>query len=114
MARLAAAINGIPASLDATLLTLTRGGADAVPGADHASISIRWRDVTLETVAATDPLIEALDVRQFELREGPCYDAAVAEPLTVSENLARDHRWLNYESAVGEDGAERRRRARSR
>jgi len=104
MARVAAAMNGSPASLDETLLTLTRGAADAVPGADHASISLRRPDGTLETIAATDPLIDHLDARQYELQEGPCYAAVTADPLTISNDLACDPRWPSYGPIAAEAG----------
>ena len=104
MARVAAAMNGTPTSLDETLLTLTRGAADAVPGADHASISLRLPDGTLETIAATNPLVEDLDAHQYELHEGPCYSAATDDALTVSYDLARDPRWPHYGPIAAEAG----------
>ena len=103
MADLAAAI-GTPSDLDQTLLILTRGAVDAIPAADHASISSRRADGTLETLAATDPLVEKLDATQYELREGPCYAAATTEPLMVSYDLARDPRWPNYGPAAADAG----------
>jgi hypothetical protein len=103
MAQIAEALKR-PDSTEQTLLTLTRGAASAVPGVDHASISIGWRDGRLETVAATDELIERLDARQYELREGPCYAAATSDTLQVSYDLARDPRWPNYGPCAAELG----------
>ena len=103
MAELAAAID-TPSDPEQTLLVLTSGAVDAVHGADYASISARRPNGALETVAATDPLIERLDARQYELHEGPCYAAATAETMLVSYDLRRDPRWPNYGPAAAEAG----------
>jgi GAF domain-containing protein len=103
MAELAAAVD-IPSTLEQTLLVLTRGAVGAVPGAMHASITTRRPDGTLETAAATDPLVDKLDARQYDLREGPCYAAATTETIMVSYDLAHDPRWPNYGPAASEAG----------
>jgi hypothetical protein len=92
----AAAAAGRAADLDDALRALTAGAVDAIPAADYASISVRNRDGKLETLAATDPLVDELDARQYELKEGPCYDTATAEAFAVSFDMARDSRWPRY------------------
>jgi hypothetical protein len=103
MEHIAEAIHA-PTSIEDALVTLTRGAAEAVPGADHASISVRSRGGALETIAATDALIERLDARQYQLREGPCYAAATTEALMVSYDLPRDPRWPKYGPAAASEG----------
>ncbi len=78
------------------LVALTAGAVDAIPGATSASISVRHADGTLETLAPTDPLISELDAHQYELREGPCYEAVTQETLHVTFELGRDLRWPRY------------------
>jgi GAF domain-containing protein len=57
---------------------------------DFASISVRRKDQTLDTVAVTDELASDLDKIQYELGEGPCYDAVTDERFVVVNDLAAD------------------------
>ena len=95
MQKLAETLNG-PSSLPDSLRVLTDGAVAAIPGADHASISVRHPDGQLETLAATHPQIETLDARQYELEEGPCYETVTDETFRVSFDLGRDGRWPRY------------------
>jgi hypothetical protein len=100
----AAAAAGRVADIKDTLLALTAGAVDAIPGADYASVSVRRPNATLETLAATVPLVEELEARQYELREGPCYDTATGDAVTVSFDLSCDPRWPRYGPAAAEAG----------
>ncbi len=82
--------------LEQTLDRITRTARDTVPGADYASISVRHSDGRLETLAATDPLVVEADALQYELREGPCYDAVTDEDSTYCPDLSNDSRWPRY------------------
>ena len=93
-----------PTDVGETLRALTVGAVDAIDGADLASITTRHRDGRLETVAATDPLVEGLDARQYELQEGPCYETATDETFTVSFDMAHDGRWPRYGPVAAEAG----------
>jgi ANTAR domain/GAF domain len=93
-----------PADVGETLRALTVGAVDAIDGADLASITTRHGDGRLETIAATDPLVERLDARQYELREGPCYETATDETFTVSFDMAHDGRWPRYGRVAAEAG----------
>lgn len=86
---------GAPTALPEALRVLTEGAVEAIPGADFASISIR-KDGNLETLAATDPLIDGLDAEQYKLQEGPCYEAVTDETFLVSFDLGQDGRWPRY------------------
>ena len=93
-----------PGDLADTLRRITRAAQDMVPGVDYASISI-WRSGgTLETVAATDSLVDVVDALQYQLREGPCYDAVIAERFTGSGDLRSDFRWPTFGPRVAELG----------
>ena len=100
----AARVMNDPQSATQALKALTAGAVQAIPGADHASITTRHPNGELETVAASDPLIEALDARQFELREGPGYATATQETNTVSFDMERDARWPRYGPIAAQAG----------
>ncbi|TCC39330.1 ANTAR domain-containing protein [Kribbella sindirgiensis] len=53
-------------------------------------------DGRLETVAPTDELLWGVDAAQYELREGPCYDAAADAVHVVSPYLNDDPRFPRY------------------
>jgi GAF domain-containing protein len=57
-----------------------------------------------ETVGATHPDVLRADQLQYELREGPCIDAAVMIRSLHSESLADDPRWPRWGPAVAELG----------
>jgi hypothetical protein len=82
-----------PGDLKQTLGHIIGSASQNIPGADHVSISFRHADGQLETLASTDPLPEKLDALQYELGEGPCYDAVTDVNVTYSANLAIDPRW---------------------
>jgi GAF domain-containing protein len=63
-----------------------------VPGAEMAGVTIIGRDGA-QTPAATDPLVEQIDAQQYATGEGPCLDAASAEPVVRSGDLAWENRW---------------------
>lgn len=75
-----------------------------VPGADDASITVRHLDGHLETTAATDEVVRYADELQYELREGPCYDAVTVESATYSRDLSRDTQWPRFGPKVAELG----------
>lgn len=70
-----AASMGAPFNQREALDRIVRAASETVPGADHASVTMRGPTGELETLAATSPLIYQLDELQYALREGPCYDA---------------------------------------
>jgi GAF domain-containing protein len=68
--------------------------------AEYAGITLIRGGDRLETVAATDPLVEQADALQYELDEGPCRDSSWrGETLAVS-NLAADERWAEWTAKV--------------
>ena len=92
----AAATLQAPIDLDKTLEQLLASVIDTVPGIDQASLSITTRDGKIETLAPTDHRVVLADQLQYELREGPCLEAALAEPVVEAGELATDPRWPQY------------------
>lgn len=92
--RLSAALT--PADLDSTLSTITAAAVEVLPDVRYASITVAHADGRLETSAVTAELIRDLDAAQYELREGPCYGAAVEAPRFTSPDLQHDARFPRY------------------
>lgn len=91
-----------PGDLDHTLSRITAAAVEALPETEYASITILHSDGRLETVAPTNEFLWDLDAAQYELREGPCYDAAADSVHVASPDLARDERFPRYAvAAVG-------------
>ncbi len=85
-----------PGDLDHTLSRITAAAVEALPETDCASITILHADGRLETVAPTNDVLWGVDAAQYELREGPCYQAAADAMHVASPDLARDERFPRY------------------
>jgi hypothetical protein len=93
-----------PGDLDHTLEQITAAAVEVLPGVHYASITVKHADDRLETAAPTDPMLLDLDAAQYELREGPCYDAAVETPYVTSPHLAADERFSQYAAVAVRSG----------
>ena len=89
-----------PGDLDSTLEQITRAAVDVLPHVDVCSITVRHGDSSLVTVAPTDDLLLDLDAVQYNLQEGPCYEAATDERHVVSSDLGGDDRFPRYGPAA--------------
>lgn len=96
--RLAAALG--PGDLDTTLANITAAAVAVLPDVDAASLTVKHADGRLETVAPTDDVLLDVDAEQYELREGPCYEAAVDRVHITSPDLANDPRFPRYAPVV--------------
>ncbi|GAB2737376.1 GAF and ANTAR domain-containing protein [Nocardioides pakistanensis] len=85
-----------PGDLDATLGQITAAAVTLLPEVTYASVTVRHGDDRLETVNATDPRLLPLDRSQYELHEGPCYDAATDQAQVLAPDLATDRRFPRY------------------
>jgi hypothetical protein len=85
-----------PGDLDATLNRITAAAVEVLPDVQCSSITILHGDGTLETVAPTDGILREVDAAQYELREGPCYEAAADTAHVTASNLAADDRFPRY------------------
>jgi ANTAR domain-containing protein/GAF domain-containing protein len=93
-----------PGDLDQALDRIVNAAATTVPGADYASITVKRADGRLTTVAASGPIVREADELQYELREGPCYDAVTLDTTTYAPDLSRDPRWPRFGPKVAEMG----------
>jgi hypothetical protein len=85
-----------PGDLDHTLSRITAAAVEVLPDVEYASFTVMHSDGTLETVAPTDEVLWGVDAAQYELREGPCYHAAVDSVHVLSPDLANDERFPRY------------------
>lgn len=85
-----------PGDLDTTLRQISQTAVELVPGADYASVTVLFSDGRLETSAETDPAVLPLDKAQYELQEGPCYDAATESAHVIASDLEHDDRFPEY------------------
>lgn len=84
-----------PGDLDETLGQVTAAAVELIPDATYASITVRHDD-RLETVNTTDDRVLATDAKQYELCEGPCYDAATDAAQVIAPDLEHDTRFRRY------------------
>ena len=92
--RLASALT--PGDLDQTLVRITTAAVEVLPDVHHSSITVMHSDGRLQTVAPTAGFLLDLDAAQYDLQEGPCYEAAVDTVHVTSSHLARDERFPKY------------------
>lgn len=85
-----------PADLDETLANITAAAVEMLPDVRYCSITIRHSDGRLETAAPTHDFLLDLDAAQYDLQEGPCYDAATDSVHVAAPHLADDPRWPRY------------------
>ena len=85
-----------PGDLDDTLSQITAAAVTVLPDVRHASITIKHSDGRLETVAPTNDILLEVDAFQYDLREGPCYEAALETAHITAPHLAQDTRWPRY------------------
>lgn len=87
-----------------TFDAVVRRAVEVVPGCDACSITLRRRRDQVETIASTDPTVEALDAVQYALGEGPCLDAAFESGAVVAPDLAEDPQWPRWAARAREAG----------
>jgi hypothetical protein len=85
-----------PAETQGALEAITLGAVEAVPGIEHASISITGADGQIRTLAPTDILAVHADELQYELGEGPCLSAVLDDPVVQVDDIRNDLRWPAY------------------
>ena len=93
-----------PGDLEQTLSRITAAAVEVIPDVTMASITIRHMDDRLETFAPTHDVLLELDAKQYEYRQGPCYETATDETYVVSSDLAADRRWPDYSKVAVEAG----------
>jgi GAF domain-containing protein len=84
---------GSSTDLRSNLDTLINTVRQALPGVDHAGISVSRADGTIEALAGSDPFAFALDRLQFALGDGPCLSAIQDGPVASIEDATTEQRW---------------------
>ena len=92
-------------SLQATIDALVRRTLEVLPDCEAASLAVVANHTrTIEAYATSDPALEALDRRQYEIGEGPALDAADQMLVVESADLAQDSRWDGWRPTATEAG----------
>jgi GAF domain-containing protein len=75
---------------------------DIIGGCDLAGMSI-VNPHGIDTPAGSNEALRRLDALQFELKEGPCYDALRMHVVVIGRDLATDERWPVWGPRVVEE-----------
>lgn len=89
-------------TFDSTLDRAVELCTEAIAGCDLAGVSIR-NSTEVRTLAASNELLRRIDDLQFQLTEGPCYDALRLHEVVVSNDLAADERWPRWAARMVEE-----------
>lgn len=82
--------------LDATLDAIVAAAVDAVPGAEHASISMVRGRRTVTSRAATSELARANDAAQYEAAQGPCLESLYERRTVRLPAMETEVRWPEF------------------
>lgn len=89
---------------DQQLLTVVaEAAAREIPGADWAGVTV-FTAGRLDTAAASDPFVNEIDKRQYELGTGPCVEASKEGSTVRSDDLETEQRWGDFAQAAVELG----------
>lgn len=83
-----------------TLEVITRSALDVVDGAQHAAVTMVHGRKEIETVAATDDLVERIDQAQYETGQGPCLDALYDDALVRMNDEEAEQRWPDFTQRI--------------
>jgi transcriptional regulator with GAF, ATPase, and Fis domain len=81
--------------LEQTLGSVTAAAVELVEGVDYADVLLIG-DGRFRSVQPTSEVATRLDDVQEELRQGPCLQAALSEPLIRCDDLREDPRWPQF------------------
>ncbi|MET3962096.1 GAF domain-containing protein [Marmoricola sp. OAE513] len=83
-------------STDSTLERILLLAVEVIPGAADSSISLRHRDGSIETPAATSERGAHADRLQYETGVGPCLSALNEHEIVSAPDLSSDDRWGSW------------------
>jgi GAF domain-containing protein len=84
-------------TLPGTLKLIVDDAVATIPGAAHAGLTIVLGRRDVETKAASDELVEAVDRAQYETGQGPCLDAVWDNEVVNVPDLAEaNDRWPQF------------------
>ena len=75
---------------------------EIIEGCDLAGMSI-VNPHGVDTPAGSGDDLRRLDSLQFELKEGPCFDALQTQEIVLGRDLASDPRWPNWGPRVAKE-----------
>lgn len=89
-------------TVDSTLERAVDLCMEALPSCDVAGISV-LDSSGVRTLAASNELLRRIDDLQFDLRQGPCYDALRNHEVVTSQDLGTDDRWPLWGSRMADE-----------
>ncbi len=89
-----------PTEIDVTLLGVTASAVDLIDGVESADVLLVVGAELFRSIAATSQLAIEIDDLQKRFREGPCLDAAIGNPMVMSNDLREDSRWPGFAGAA--------------
>lgn len=105
MAEAAQAINA-PRSMDERLSAIVEAASNTIPGFDQASISLAYQGGRVHTRTGSSDLVEKLDRNQYEVEEGPCFEAFARLDVVTVPSIPQEHRWPTYTARAREAGVQ--------
>lgn len=85
------------------LVGVTEAAVELIPGVDTAGILLIRKD-GFDSIGGTTDLPQHLDDLQMTFSEGPCVQAALAEPVVRTDDFRLERRWPRYGPAAVEAG----------
>ena len=79
-----------------TLQSVVERAVEVVPACEWASVTLRRRRHTTETVAASADLARQADQLQYDLEEGPCLEAVETGEPRLSNRLEHSEDWPRW------------------
>jgi GAF domain-containing protein len=90
--------------LQETLQGIVDAAAEAIPGAQHVSVSSVIKRREVHTRASTNDLPKAVDQAQYETGQGPCLDTLYEQRTARIPNVAVEERWPVFAAQASELG----------
>ncbi|HYO61274.1 MAG TPA: GAF and ANTAR domain-containing protein, partial [Actinomycetota bacterium] len=82
-------------TLEGVLSKVADAATVAIPGCDHASVTLSG-DKGLRTAAATDDVAREIDAREYEMREGPCVAAVASRRVEQIQSTEDPKEWIHF------------------
>ena len=79
--------------LQETLQGIVDAAVEAIPGAQHGSLSSVLKRREVHTLATTGNLPTAVDQAQYETGQGPCLDTLYEQRTARITDMAAEERW---------------------
>ena len=89
-----------PTEIGDTLCGVTASAVDLIDGVESADVLLVAGPELFRSIAATSQLAIEIDDLQKHFREGPCLDAAIGNPMVMSNDLREDSRWPSFAAAA--------------